>query len=440
MVLLSALVAAFTLSTAQAHSTVERLIRISYNGGAMVGTPGYPRGYLNRNTWTGTGDNDFDHQTIWRINPPIENNTLAHPYQRSANYSTDFPALVAAPGDLIALQYHENGHTTLLPPNPPRPLNRGTVYVYGTYEFNSSALLVDVHYQWNEDGTGGDGKGKLLATRNFDDGQCYQISQDPERLRRAAAFPVGNEAPGYGALLCQNDLALADDLEIGKPYTLIWVWDWPAINAESVDTTKISPVTPEGWNFTGTPIVTPELYTTVMDIDIVDPCDDKLGAVKGPSCDTKKKVTYILQETDYNNRSMQDQCLNNFLVDISGLSHDTSRVSPSDDGTASADPSTSSASTSALSSSSTKTMRIKTEVVTVPMATVTVYASSTETVTDEVTVTGTISSPALTSDTTTTGSSISAAAPPSVSPFLSSSTPKARKGRRSAAKWTFGQD
>jgi hypothetical protein len=294
--------------------------------------------------------------------------------------------------------------------------------------------------------------GKLLATRNFDDGQCYEISQNPERMARAAKFPVGNEEPGYGALFCQNDVALPDDLEVGQPYTLIWVWDWPHIVQEAVDSVKISPVTPFGRNFTGTPIDTPELYTTVMDIDIVDPCDDKLGTVKGPTCDPHTKARYTLQETDYNNRSLQDQCMNNFLVDISGLSNDTSRLSHSGGSTTIADPPQSSGSSSVSSLSSTQALRIKTEIVTVPLTTVTVYASSTETVTEAVTVTDTTSLPAVTSESTTTSTTTAAATPavtmslsqgtgpPTVAPFLPSTTPRARKARRNAGKWTFGQD
>jgi hypothetical protein len=82
--------------------------------------------------------------------------------------------LEAAPGDYIAIMHLENGHTTLPHNQPNKPRNRGTIYFYGTTQPKEQEKLFDVHLLWNKQGTGGDKRGKLLATRNYDDGQCYQ--------------------------------------------------------------------------------------------------------------------------------------------------------------------------------------------------------------------------------------------------------------------------
>ncbi|RKU48266.1 hypothetical protein DL546_006329 [Coniochaeta pulveracea] len=177
-----------------------------------------------------------------------------------------------------------------------------------------------------------------------------------------------------------------------------------------------------------------------MDINIVDPCDnDKLGGITGPACKTSAKVSFRLKEDNLNKAAIAEQCTdNNFAVDVSHLYQDAPPASSSGGGTASA---------IAPASSSTQSLRIKTEVVTVPLTTLTVYASSTETVHTSVTVTDTISPSAVTSQSTTAIATTSvtlptakASGPPSVSPFLPSTTPRARKARRNAGKWTFGQD
>jgi hypothetical protein len=477
-------------TTVHAHSCVERLMRIAYNNGSMVGTPGFPRGYIDRNA---PNVGDFDNQTIFRINMPIESYQLAHPSQRTFNYSQQFPPLTAAPGDLVALQYQDNGHVTFSngPPDAlTRPENRGTVYIYGTANpISSDAKLLDIHYHWNVEGTGGDGKGKLLATRNYDDGQCYQVSDYKISKERQAKFSKTVEPPGMGDLWCQSDFSLPDDLEVGKPYTLIWVWDWPQMSQNGV---AISPVSPPGEGSkvfpfavgnNGAMINHPELYTTVMDINIVDPCDEKLGTVKGPSCKTSKKIAYNPLETDLNKASVANQCTNNFLVDISGLQFNGSSPSPSAPGSGSAPgpaPSKSASSSASPSDSasapgpaSSKSAnpsaspsdsasapahhsgngRTKTVIETVPYTTVTVTVQPTEDATTSsdasatsATSTSSDTSTAVTSSQSaqTTGSKAYGAEAPAVTPvtsitgFMTSSQVGAKKIRREAGAWTFG--
>ena len=140
-----------------------------------------------------------------------------------------------------------------LPQNQPgKPANRGSVYIYGTTEPQPDDKFLDIFNQWNSDGTGGNKRGKLLATQPFDDGQCYQINGGNISTERQQQFPhTANQLMGAN-LWCQNDIKIPADAPSGKPYTLYWVWDWPT--APNVD-----PSLPKG---------KAEIYTTCMDVDI----------------------------------------------------------------------------------------------------------------------------------------------------------------------------
>lgn len=153
-----------------AHSWVERTMRIASNG-TMIGAPGYERAHVIRGTipednirWLLPPDGRPDGKVI-RLDGKI-----AHPRQRTVYYHDQFGPVKATPGDFVARQYQENGHITL-PTTDPKPLNRGTVYVYGTLHNDlTDTNLVDVHLPWTPNGTGGDRKGRLIATRDYDDG------------------------------------------------------------------------------------------------------------------------------------------------------------------------------------------------------------------------------------------------------------------------------
>lgn len=222
----------------QAHSNVERLMRIA-NNGTMVGKEGYPRGFISR-----TNPAYSDPAVGWLIPPNGRpdgkvihpDDKVASPPQRTANYTEQLPMLVASPGDFVALQYQENGHVTLPQNQPNKPLNRGTIYIYGTTDLAADANLLDILYQWTADGNGGDGKGKLLATRNFDDGQCYQVNDGDISKTRVTTFAKPAENPMGENLWCQSDVLLPSDIPVGKPYTLIWIWDWPTMDRANVAT------------------------------------------------------------------------------------------------------------------------------------------------------------------------------------------------------------
>ncbi|KAJ5132247.1 hypothetical protein N7448_006405 [Penicillium atrosanguineum] len=239
---------------ATAHSWVEQLTVIAANG-TFTGTPGYARGNWLR---TAPGFNDT---TMTYLIPPdgSANVTLVLPTdklckntQQTQTQSDGSPRLKASAGAAIALRYQENGHVTLPWNQPGKPKNRGTVYVYGTTEPKVGETLLDVHGAWTADGTGGDKRGVLLSTQNFDDGRCYQINTGNISEARQTEYPHQANSLMGADLWCQQDVQLPATAPSGKLYTLYWVWDWPT--APGVD-----PTYPQGKK---------EIYTTCMDIDV----------------------------------------------------------------------------------------------------------------------------------------------------------------------------
>ncbi|KAI1630590.1 hypothetical protein F4809DRAFT_268295 [Biscogniauxia mediterranea] len=216
-----ALLAAF--QAANAHSWVETLYRIDSTG-AFTGDAGYPIGYLPR----GAGVSDDAHQN--KILDTKSNPAICKP-KSSSNYQS-YPRLTAAAGDYAAMQYQENGHVTQ-PELTQRPYRGGNVYVYGTLEHQDSDGISDVLNSWTADGTGGNGKGKLLASHYFDDGQCYQqVANNPINSERTAKY-------GLPELWCQSDFQLPEDLPSEGTYTVMWVWDWPLIVSDTQNVTEI---------------------------------------------------------------------------------------------------------------------------------------------------------------------------------------------------------
>lgn len=253
--LFQALVASsIIIVTTRAHSWIEQLTVIAPNG-TFVGPPGYARGNVLR---TSPG---FSDPTMTYLIPPDGSSNVILPTdqmcmatQRTFNQTDGSPRLQAAPGAAIALRYQENGHVTLPQNQPGKPANRGHVYVYGTTDPRANESFLAIHNVWNSQGTGGDGRGVLLSVQNFDDGRCYQVNNGNISEYRQEKFKhVANQLMGAN-LWCQQDIRLPSNLPVGKPYTLYWVWDWPT--APHVD-----PNLPDGKI---------EMYTTCMDIDIVD--------------------------------------------------------------------------------------------------------------------------------------------------------------------------
>ncbi|ORY57485.1 uncharacterized protein BCR38DRAFT_501857 [Pseudomassariella vexata] len=245
------------LPLAIAHSWVERVRRLGLNR-TMIGDPGFIRGAMFR---LDPVFNDLKQQYL--LPPPGRDASLGilpsdpicrDSQQTVGQFNASLPPLQASPGDFIALQYQENGHITL-PENTPHKLRNSTVFIYGTCcgrvctsSPSKDDRLLSTHRVWNACGTGGDQRGVLLATRSFDDGQCYQINNGSISSARQKIYSKVLMNPQGVDIWCQNDLRLPTDIH--DNYTLYWVWEWPTIPTGMV---------PQGRM---------EVYTTCMDIQI----------------------------------------------------------------------------------------------------------------------------------------------------------------------------
>ncbi|CAG9955116.1 unnamed protein product [Clonostachys rosea f. rosea IK726] len=360
-------------NSVDAHSWIERAIKINAANQTFFGAEGYPRGYIPRS------DPSFNDEKV----------LLRLPYTGTAFYTGDekinkaafdanpsFPMLEAAPGDFIAITHLENGHTTKPQTNPLKPYNRGTVFLYGTADPKDDEKLFDIHLKWNTEGTGGDGRGKLLSTRNYDDGQCYEARNEGMALSRAQALKTNPSTP----LACQSDLQLPDDLKPGSIYTIYWYWDWPNLNPEVVDmeatkngiypwagTFMRGEKDPNG--FTMQAIATNESYASTLDIKIVE----KSGY--STKANTESSSSGL---SDVFNMAIASQLKTNFDVNVNlGDGGDNSSVQPSASSTSPTPTHTSAkqSSTSAPGNGATATVTV-TE--TIPATTVvsTVYVTT----------------------------------------------------------------
>ncbi|PGG98463.1 hypothetical protein GX51_06807 [Blastomyces parvus] len=260
----------YLLPIAAGHSWVDELTVIAKNG-TFVGEPGYPRGYVSRET---PGFSDLMMQYLLplppasRPGPPppgppkvLPTDNMCRGTQMKQVQSDGKPRLKAPPGSPIALRYQENGHVTLPSNTPGKPDNRGTVYVYGTTDPKPDDKFASIHKIWNKEGTGGDRRGMLLSVQDYDDGRCYQINDQSISKERQKEFPHKAATPQGQNLWCQHDLALPANAPEGNPYTLYWVWDWPTIPDEKKGIVALE-----------------EIYTTCMDIDIAPASKLKVAA------------------------------------------------------------------------------------------------------------------------------------------------------------------
>jgi hypothetical protein len=227
-------VATLFVLTANAHSWVEQLANIALNG-SYVGSFGYPRGFVDK-----SADSSFDQEAnVWLLppgrDPPFINKIdfLCHPSQRVPNQVGSFSRLQTRPGNVIAMRYAENGHVTIPGGGLDlvgKPEKGGTVFVFGTERPRPDETLQPVLH-WTRDGTGGDRRGRLLTAQTFDDDRCYQLGTYTA-LREARRLQTPNpqlDQPGSEhELLCETDVKLPEDVTVGQPYTLYWVWQWPS--------------------------------------------------------------------------------------------------------------------------------------------------------------------------------------------------------------------
>jgi len=323
-----------------AHSWVEQVRRIASNG-TLIGEPGYPRGMVDRND-PGFNDGLFVHllPPNGRAGGPVitdDDNISKHPV---GDYTDKFPMIKAAPGELVALRYQENGHVSLPDNQPNKPLNRGTVFIYGTSEPQDDDKLLSIHRVWNTEGTGGDGRGRLIATRNYDDGQCHQENNGEIATARKAQFPKTADALQGTGLWCQVDVRIPDDVDIDSTYTLYWVWDWPTLTPQAAEASRNGIYNTQGEN-----VVTPEVYTSVVDVAVIDPDSDApelhfASTSNGNNKGTQGASSFI-KDQDVTNRAIAEQMNNMFLVDPNFS--DSNPSGPTSSGTASSAPSSTSA-------------------------------------------------------------------------------------------------
>lgn len=259
--LAAALVGAL-IASVQAHTWIEQLMVIAPNG-TMVGAPGFPRGNVRRGS-----AGDLDPQMVnlippngRQINTILSSDPMCRQSQSTTTQTDGSPRLQAAPGANVALRYQENGHVSLPQGQPGKPTNRGTVYVYGTTQPRADDKFLDIHRVWNAAGNGGDGRGVLLSTQNYDDGQCYQINGGAISQQRQKQFSHSPDPTMGGDLWCQQDIQLPTSAPSGKPYTLYWVWDWPTLPGTE-----------------GFPQGKQEIYTTCMDVDITQGAPSQVKA------------------------------------------------------------------------------------------------------------------------------------------------------------------
>ncbi|PQK11135.1 hypothetical protein BB8028_0002g14530 [Beauveria bassiana] len=313
------LTAAAFVGLANAHSWVEEVYRVDDNG-AMVGQTGYPRGWIAR---TSTNPPFSDTLAQWLL--PLKGQSaysgdeILNKHQKTEN-NPALPMLQAAPGDKIALLHLENGHVSLPQNQPKKPRNRGTIFLYGTTQPAKVERLFDVHLVWNRAGTGGDKRGKLLATRNYDDGQCYQTNAQEISTSRAQKL-ASEGAVHERELRCQSDVQLPDDLKPGDVYTIYWYWDWPDLDPEHI---KVDATTDGRYPWAGTfmrgetdpngftmaAIAKNESYASTIDIQIVERAKIPPGVAVAKAADVGQSNQKIYT------MAVADQLSNNFKVDI----------------------------------------------------------------------------------------------------------------------------
>ncbi|KAK7534499.1 hypothetical protein IWX49DRAFT_511099, partial [Phyllosticta citricarpa] len=251
---LSAIATSLFVAQACAHTWIEQLAVISTNG-SYVGNYGYPRNYMART------DPGFSGDKAQYLLPTAESgrtringqDLLCRDSQRKQTQSEKWPRLNVAPGGYVAMKYAENGHVTLPDNQIGKPKKGGTVFVYGTLEPKDDEKIMDV-LKWTTDGSGGDKRGKLLVSQNFDDNRCYQINSSPISTKRQKEFPdpIPGQPGTNNEQYCETDVQIPEDASNGK-YALYWVWQWPT--APNMD-----PGLPDGKD---------EWYTTCSDVNVV---------------------------------------------------------------------------------------------------------------------------------------------------------------------------
>lgn len=272
-------------STIKAHTWVEE-IRLIASNGTYVGAPGYSRGFGPRLPGI-----DPDAANVYELPPDgrpsgnaiLTTDLMCKQTQITPVQTPGYPRLAAAPQDQVALRYRENGHVTLFLTDHGKPAGRGTVYLYGTKKPRANDTYLGIHRVWNTAGTGGDRRGKLIATRPFDDGTCFQVNNNATSAARMAA--IGYDKNSGGDVFCQTDFQVPQEAGTKGTYSLYWVWEWPTLYASGA-------------------LLKNQSYTSCMDIDMIPQQIPAAG----------KFVAAQISGTSANSVAIATQLSNQFLV------------------------------------------------------------------------------------------------------------------------------
>lgn len=273
----------------EAHTWLEDIYLIGSDG-SFVGDPGYPRGYYPRNY---TGSPLTVDQLNVNLLPPnggpggnaiLPTDLMCKDSQQIGGQQPNYPPISAAPSDHLALRHEENGHVTKV--TGVKPSGNGTVFVYGTTQPANTDTYLGIHRVWNAAGTGGDKRGRLLATRPLDDGRCFQVNGQPISNDRVAKYQwVGGDDN-----ICQTDVQIPADAPTSGTYTMYWVWEWPTLD----------PVTGKA--------IANESYTSCLDITMT--AKSTVGKV---AFSTSQKMT----GPNVGKIAIPEQLANQFLIDPS---------------------------------------------------------------------------------------------------------------------------
>ncbi|CZS99004.1 uncharacterized protein RAG0_07522 [Rhynchosporium agropyri] len=279
---LAAVILLASTTTVSAHTWVEQVRKVASNG-SFVGAPGFIRNFGPRTA--GVNIDAVNSNLLppnGRSNAFLQTDLMCKSNQLKGQQTKDYPTLKASPLEQIALQYHDNGHVTLYDTNQGKPAGRGTVFVYGTSQSLDSDTYLGIHRVWNAEGTGGDKRGKLLATRPYDDGRCFQVNRGSKLRQASINYPTDKSED----ILCQTDVQLPADAPTSGDYTIYWVWEWPTLGKDGK-------------------IVVNESYTSCMDISMSSK----------PLLTAGKFIAQKPVGLDANNVAIEAQIIDQFLVD-----------------------------------------------------------------------------------------------------------------------------
>lgn len=181
---------------------------VAVTGGSIpTGDLGFIRNYKGH----------VDATSNYRIEDPSLEMSVCAPFQQEADQEggSEFPRLVASPGDTITATYTENGHISKPEAADAVP---GDIFWFGTTETMSGDSIPTLKevMEWTADGSGGNGKGfKMSGATDFDDTRCIEDNGTPIALQRQPAQA------------CQSSFRLPQDID-SEHLTVFWVWDFSA--------------------------------------------------------------------------------------------------------------------------------------------------------------------------------------------------------------------